>query len=145
MKPNRKVYLAFALVILSISFLVAYGFNDETMVYYSTVKELKMRGADAYDQGFRVSGIVVPGSVKKATDRVHVSFDVIEEGETLHIVYDGILPDTFKEDMEVLVEGKYQPDGTFMATNVFTKCASKYEPTDEQMNGNPQEQQTSAY
>ncbi|RMD98751.1 MAG: cytochrome c maturation protein CcmE [Calditrichaeota bacterium] len=135
MRPNKKVYFAFAVVILAIVFLVAYGFNDKTMVYYSTVKELKARGANAVGQGFRVSGKVIPGSLQKAPDRVRASFDITEEGERLHVVYDGILPDTFKENMDVLVEGKYQANGEFKATNVFTKCASKYEPTDAQETG----------
>ena len=131
MSRNKKVYIAFLAVVLAMAFLILWGFNEQTMVYYSTVKELKERGADAYGRGFRVSGKVVPGTVERATDRVHASFVITEEGETLQIEYDGILPDTFKEDVEVLVEGTMQADGTFKASNVFTKCASKYEPMDE--------------
>ena len=131
---NKKVYIALTAVILAMAFLILWGFNDQTMVYYSTVKELKARGNEAYGQGFRVSGRVVPGSVVTELENVRVRFDIIEEGETLHVVYDGILPDTFKEDIDVLIEGRYEPDGTFRASNVFTKCASKYEPADSEEN-----------
>ncbi len=131
MRRNTRVWVAFLLVIGSMVYLIASGFNSETMVYYTTVKELKLKGEAAYHQGVRVSGIVVPGSVVKATDRVQVEFTMEEEGERLQVIYQGVLPDTFKEGAEVLVEGQYQPDGTLLATNVFTKCASKYEPAEE--------------
>lgn len=134
MQPNKKVYIAFAVVIAAMAFLIFWGFNDDTMLYYSTVSELKARGTNAYGQGFRVSGRVVKGSVKHDLQNVRVEFDIEEQGETLHVVYDGILPDTFKEDMDVLLEGTYQPGNTFHATNVFTKCASKYEPAEGESN-----------
>lgn len=132
MRPKTKIFISFAVVVGAMAFLVIFGFNNETMVYYSTIKELKTKDVGAYNQGYRVSGIVVPGSVQKTEQAVQVRFVMTEEGEQLQVVYSGILPDTFKEDMEVLVEGKYQKDGTFAATNVFTKCASKYEATDEE-------------
>jgi len=130
MKPKAKIFISFAIVVVAMAFLVFFGFNNKTMVYYSTIKELKSKGEGAYNQGFRVSGTVVPGSVQKIDQAVQVRFAVTEEGEKLQVIYSGILPDTFKEGMDVLVEGKYQKDGTFAATHVFTKCASKYEATD---------------
>lgn len=131
MKRNVRIFGAFSLVILAMLYLISSGFNEETMVYYSTVKELKLKGEDAFGQGFRVSGIVVPGSIEKAIDKIEVRFVIEEEGERLSVIYNGVLPDTFKEGAEVLIEGKYQPDNIFYATNVFTKCASKYEAADE--------------
>jgi len=131
MQRNMRVFVAFTLVIVAMLYLISSGFNEETMVYYSTVKELKMKGQDAYGQGFRVSGKVVPGSIEKASGKIEVRFIIEEEGERLSVVYNGILPDTFKEGAEVLIEGKYQSDDVFHATNVFTKCASKYEALDE--------------
>lgn len=129
MRPNLRILVAFALVILAMVYLITSGFNSQTMVYYATVKELKMQGDDAVGRGFRVGGKVVPGSVVRSADRVQVRFAIEEDGEQLVVVYDGVLPDTFREEADVLVEGKMLPDHTFQATNVFTKCASKYEPS----------------
>ncbi|RMD95313.1 MAG: cytochrome c maturation protein CcmE [Calditrichaeota bacterium] len=131
MKRNFRIVAVFAVVIFAMIYLISSGLNNKTMVYYSTVKELKQKGKSAYGQGFRVSGKVVPGSIDKASDKIEARFVIEEEGERLQVVYHGILPDTFKEGSEVLVEGKYQPDDSFMATNVFTKCASKYSPAGE--------------
>ncbi|RMD99945.1 MAG: cytochrome c maturation protein CcmE [Calditrichaeota bacterium] len=132
MQRKVKIYFAFAMVVAALAFLITSGFNNETMVYYSTVKELKAKGANGYNQGYRVSGVAKAGSIRHDVEKVQVEFDIEEEGETLHIVYNGILPDTFKEGSEVLVEGKYSHDGNFYATNVFTKCASKYDAAEMQ-------------
>ena len=47
---------------------------------------------------------------------------------TLPVTYQGIIPDTFKENAEVVVEGFYHPQKTvFRATTLLAKCPSKYE------------------
>ena len=45
---------------------------------------------------------------------------------SLPVTYQGTVPDAFKEGIEVVVEGKYN-NGTFWASNILTKCPSKYE------------------
>ena len=127
MKPKLRILIAFSGAIAAMGFLLDSSFNNETMVYYTTVREIKSKNADAYDRGYRVNGKVVPGTVAKAQDRIQARFEIEDEGERLQVIYNGILPDTFKENQEVLIEGKYQGKGIFHATNVFTKCASKYE------------------
>ena len=37
------------------------------------------------------------------------------------------MPDTFKDDAEVIVAGQVQPDGSFEAQELIAKCPSKYE------------------
>ena len=51
------------------------------------------------------------------------------EGETLPVRYvgRGPLPDTLVDRAQAVAEGTLKPDGTFEATLVQAKCASKYE------------------
>jgi cytochrome c-type biogenesis protein CcmE len=42
-------------------------------------------------------------------------------------VYRGIAPDTFTDGVDVVVEGRMANDGTFHATTLLAKCASRYE------------------
>ena len=35
--------------------------------------------------------------------------------------------DTFTDSVDVVVEGRYHRDGTFVATTLLAKCASRYE------------------
>jgi cytochrome c-type biogenesis protein CcmE len=43
------------------------------------------------------------------------------------VVYRGLAPDTFTDDVDVVVEGRLMPDGTFRATTLLAKCGSRYE------------------
>jgi cytochrome c-type biogenesis protein CcmE len=124
------IFATFAGVIAVIGYLLFSGFNDTTVAYYRTVTELKTLGAQAESKNFRVSGTVLPGTVVRAADGLSVSFTIDELGETLPVSYRGILPDTFKEGVGVLLEGRYA-NGRFEAMQIFTKCASKYQSEEE--------------
>lgn len=119
------IFAVFAVVIGVIGWLLVSGFDD-TMVYYITVSELKVQGVKAEGKGLRVSGKVVPGTVERSADGLELKFTLDELGETMPVAYRGIVPDTFKEDAGVLLEGKVV-NGEFQAAQIFTKCASKYE------------------
>ncbi|MDZ7361025.1 MAG: cytochrome c maturation protein CcmE [candidate division KSB1 bacterium] len=125
---NKRVtiFLVFAAVIGIIGYLILSGFDDTTVAYYQTVDELKALGASADGKSYRVSGQVVAGSVVRAEDGLSMTFTIDELGNTMPVVYYGIIPDTFKEGVGVLLEGKYA-NGRFEATTIMTKCASKYE------------------
>jgi cytochrome c-type biogenesis protein CcmE len=49
-----------------------------------------------------------------------------DSGEILKVVLDGAKPDNFNIATNVVVKGKYM-NGYFHATEVLTKCPSKYE------------------
>ena len=53
----------------------------------------------------------------------------LREGEGLKVRYIGRapLPDTLVDRAQAVAEGTLQPDGTFEASLVQAKCASKYE------------------
>lgn len=136
MKRKMRVYMALGAVVIAMGFLIVSGFNTETMVYSIKVQELKARGESAFDKGYRIEGFVNPETIKKSSDLLTVDFVVHDESGSLPVVYNGILPDTFKpssfsNDIEVLLEGKYRQDGSFQATKIMTKCASKYDPIEE--------------
>ena len=38
-----------------------------------------------------------------------------------------MIPDTFTDSADVVVDGRLGPDGTFRATTLLAKCASRYE------------------
>jgi cytochrome c-type biogenesis protein CcmE len=79
-------------------------------------------------RAFRVGGLVEPGSVKR--DGVMVSFKVTDTAHTIPVVYQGILPDLFKEGKGVVAQGKLGADGTFHASEVLAKHDENYMPPD---------------
>ena len=46
--------------------------------------------------------------------------------KSISVNFNGTRPDLFKDKAEVIVEGNYV-DGTFIADQLQTKCASRYE------------------
>jgi cytochrome c-type biogenesis protein CcmE len=124
-----KFIIAGGIIVGAVCYLMFSGIGD-SMVYYYTVSELTAQARDVAGKGVRVSGYVAPGSVGRAPGRSELRFLVFEKGspKTLPVVYGGIVPDTFKPNAEVVVEGVYRPEeGVFYATTLLAKCPSKYE------------------
>ncbi len=128
LKGKTKFIVAIVVIAVAIAYLVYGGVND-TMIYYLTVQELKDKVPSVYQQKVRVSGKVVPGSIRNEIDG-SLEFTIADGEETLDVKYKGIVPDIFKDDIEAVVEGLYTPDNVFVASLLLAKCPTKYESTD---------------
>lgn len=126
MKTYAKFGILTVLIVGSLVWL-AVGGVKETQTYYKTIPELQKMGTAASGQHLRVGGDVEPGSILK--DGAQVSFVLFQGAQKLKVVYSGTdpLPDTFKDGAQALADGRLGPDGTFEASKVQAKCASKYE------------------
>lgn len=123
MKKRKKIFIGGFIILAVVGYLVYSGIRD-VGVYYFTVSELKAK--KVYDQGVRVGGKVLPGSVIWDMPNMKLNFELYDGEEKIKVFYRGIVPDAFKEDNEVLVEGKYSEDSLFIATSLLAKCPSKY-------------------
>jgi cytochrome c-type biogenesis protein CcmE len=47
-------------------------------------------------------------------------------GQSLPVVYSGIVPDIFAPGIQVVVEGHYTGQGPFQAQTLLAKCPSKF-------------------
>ena len=137
MKDGR-FYVGLVGVALVVSYLVWTGISD-SMVYYLTPTELIAKVADDpafHSVGVKVSGKVVSGSYQKGEgDLVHTFMvhDLEHADVTFAAVYEGILPDTFTDDVEVVLEGRFGEDSVFQANTLLTKCGSRYEASPEEL------------
>ena len=75
----------------------------------------------------RVAGYVVGESIVWEPRDLHLAFDMTDESGKLSVVYSGARPDMFRDQAEVVVEGKMGQDGVFEARTMLLKCPSKYE------------------
>jgi len=126
-KPFLKFFTAGILIATPVVYLVYTGARD-TKQYYVTITELNAMGDRAHHVNLRVAGNVLPGSIERNGPKAE--FTLIEQGKTLRVNYEGAEPppDTFKDDAQALAIGTYGRDGTFHATQLQAKCASKYAP-----------------
>jgi cytochrome c-type biogenesis protein CcmE len=66
-----------------------------------------------------------------------MKFEVTDGAKSFPVSYRGIAPDTFTDGVDVVVEGRMDQDGTFAATTVLAKCASRYENAPEKYQSTP--------
>jgi cytochrome c-type biogenesis protein CcmE len=123
-----KIAVAGSVIVASVAFLVVTAMGN-TAVYYLTVGELKEKGASIYGQPVRVAGHVLPGSIKRDPTTLNVEFQAYDQSGAVPVVYKGVLPDIFADDIEVVVEGKLAENGMFTAGTLLAKCPSKFEAT----------------
>ena len=124
-KRKNKIILITSLAVIVFGYLVYTGVRD-TMLYYLTVSELKEKWPQASDGGVRVGGKVHEGSVKWDHKALRLSFVMGDKTNTLPVTYNGVVPDSFKQGREVVIEGIYA-DGVLKANQIMPTCPSKYE------------------
>ena len=118
-------------ILLSMVFLVWVGVQGtDGMVYYKTVGEF-MSLPDRETAGYRVNGKVVHGTIERMASGEDVLFVMSDGDAELTVNYHGIIPDTFVDGAEVVVEGRLLDGGTFEAHTLLAKCPSKYESADD--------------
>ena len=115
-----------AVILMVIGYLIYTGLRD-TMVFYLTVSEVMAKSQEDLTDTQKVGGIVNAGSVQWEPKTLNLSFRLEDEQANLLVNYSGVVPDSFKPGSEVIVEGTYRGDGSFWATTIMPKCASKYE------------------
>lgn len=126
-----KTYVKFGIVMVGIIgtlvWLAASGIN-ESKTYYRTVSELKSDSSQV-GKRVRVTGDVVPGSIKREGTLVHFKIVEKERNQFLNVTYTGKdpLPDTFRDNSQAMADGQLTAQGTFHASSIAAKCPSKYE------------------
>lgn len=128
-------------VLAAMGFLLAVGVKQEGgMAYYKHVGEYLALGADERNKGYRISGEVADGSIERLRTGLDVRFAMVDKenpSAQLPVAYHGIIPDTFVDGADVVVEGRMDADGTFRAHTLLAKCPSKYEAAAEEGEDHP--------
>lgn len=117
-----------AVILTVIAYLMITG-TRETFTYYYTVGELLSNDPPVAGEAIRVNGVVAAGSISRDNADHILRFLIVDraKGAFLPVKYEGIVPGIFKEGIDVVVEGRYVPGGTFVAGTLLAKCPSKYE------------------
>jgi len=129
MHPTRKrrLLLILALVVAAgiATTLVALALQRNVAYLYTPSEVL---AGEAGDQArFRLGGMVADGSFERANGSMRARF-VVDDGDArLPVVYEGILPDLFRENQAVVATGSMR-DGTFVAEQVLAKHDENYMP-----------------
>ncbi|RPI44560.1 MAG: cytochrome c maturation protein CcmE [Betaproteobacteria bacterium] len=126
-RHRRFAWIAGGIVVLGIAAaLVLNAFRSNLVFFYTPTQ---VYGNEApQGRNFRIGGLVEPGSLSRSSGGVEVRFRVTDNARTIPVVYNGILPDLFKEGKGVVAQGTLGPDGVFLASQVLAKHDENYMP-----------------
>jgi cytochrome c-type biogenesis protein CcmE len=110
--------------------LVIYALNQNMDLFYTPTELVNGKGGVKPEVGqrLRIGGMVVEGSVSRDPNSLRVSFDLHDVGPKVTIVYDGILPDLFREGQGIVAQGVLLDATTIEAFEVLAKHDEEYMP-----------------
>jgi cytochrome c-type biogenesis protein CcmE len=127
---NKFAKIALTAVVLLSAFggLLWYSLQQDT-AYYKHVDEVMASPEQWKGKSLQLHGFVVKGTWLQKPNTLEYRFNVENKGSVVPASYTGVLPDTFKDEAEVVLKGRLNADGHFeVAPNgVMAKCPSKYE------------------
>lgn len=85
-------------------------------------------GEVAQGQTIRAGGLVVAGSVQRNEETLQVSFSITDGDAEVTVLYNGILPDLFREGQGIVALGKVNELRQLLASEVLAKHDEKYIP-----------------
>jgi cytochrome c-type biogenesis protein CcmE len=106
-----------------------YSSLSESADYYKHVDEVMVNPEAWHGKPLQIHGFVVSKSIVRKRDALEYRFDVESNGHVVRAMYTGIVPDTFKDEAEVVLKGTLGPEGFQVRPDgIMAKCPSKYEP-----------------
>jgi cytochrome c-type biogenesis protein CcmE len=125
----RNMKIAATVAVLTAAFVgLMYSTLREGTEYYKHVDEVMTTPQQWEGKRLQLHGFVVPGSIYIKPSTLEYKFKVQNKGYVVDASYKGVVPDTFKDDSEVVLKGQLTGQGFHTESNgIMAKCPSKYE------------------
>jgi cytochrome c-type biogenesis protein CcmE len=123
-KVHVKLIIGGLVLAAAVGYLGYAGINAGKS-YYLSVDDY-MSSDEHHNQRVRLYGNVGDEGLVLSPKTANAKFVLLGETKKIEVRYSGVVPDMFEAGGEVLVLGRIGDDGVFEATQVMTKCASKY-------------------
>lgn len=142
MRSQRKQRLTFIIVIaMSLSVVIAlvlYALRQNINLFFTPSQV--WAGEAPKQHLFRIGGLVKPSSVHYASTGLNVTFVITDNAHDVKVEYNGVLPDLFREGQGIVVLGKLNSQGNYIASQVLAKHDESYMPSEVHIalqNANP--------
>ena len=127
-KLKRFSFLLVALLSIVLATFFVLKALDEKIVFFYTPSKLFEKEEDKM-QYIRVGGLVKEKSINFSDDGLKVNFMITDNKKTVNVMFEGILPDLFRENQGVVVEGRFNKEKKiFLAEKVLAKHDENYMP-----------------
>ena len=124
-RHKRITFIVVGLAGLGLAaYLVASAFRNNLVFFFSPTDVAAKKAP--VGRTFRIGGLVQEGTLKR--EGLNVQFIVTDTAASIPVVYNGILPDLFKEGRGCVAQGKLTADGVFQADQVLAKHDENYMP-----------------
>jgi cytochrome c-type biogenesis protein CcmE len=125
-KQKRLSVIAGAMVFLGLATGLAVFALGQKASYFYMPADLAAATLPA-GQRIRLGGLVEKGTIVRGQG-TDVRFAVTDMENSVQVVFNGILPDLFREEQGVITEGTFAADGVFVADSVLAKHDETYMP-----------------
>lgn len=125
-KQKRLSVIGGGLFVLAVAAALVLFALQQKIAFFRMPSDIRTSDVES-ESRFRLGGLVEKGSVVRG-DGTRISFSVTDHVKSVPVTYDGILPDLFREDQGVVIEGKFTPGGAFVADSVLAKHDENYMP-----------------
>lgn len=129
LKQNQRAwYLGLLTMIVGGITLIILTTLSDHLLFFVTPTDIFTKNIQL-NTAVRLGGLVEKGSIQKKTDG-EINFVVTDLKHSLFVRYRGLLPDLFREDQGVVVEGRLTSPTHFVATKLLAKHDENYMPKD---------------
>ena len=126
-RSRRVMFVSTILILISLLFVLFIQTFSDNLLFYRSPSQIKAGNIpDGYV--FRVGGVVLENSIIRYEETTKIDFIITDFSNDLNITYTGILPDLFREGQGVVMRGKINNDGIFVAEEVLAKHDETYMP-----------------
>jgi cytochrome c-type biogenesis protein CcmE len=125
-KQRRLILIGSGLGVLAIAVGLVLSAMRQSIVFFNSPTDIVEQRATSGAR-LRMGGLVKDGSVQRGAE-LRIRFAVTDGKSDVPVAYQGIVPDLFREGQGVVVEGKMEPGGTFVADTVLAKHDERYMP-----------------
>jgi cytochrome c-type biogenesis protein CcmE len=126
-RHKRLSFMLLGLAALGLASVFVLNAFNSNLVFFFSPSQVAAKEAPI-GRSFRIGGMVQQGSLKRESNGLTVNFVVTDTAKTIPVVYNGILPDLFKEGKGVVAQGKLGDDGLFHADEILAKHDENYMP-----------------
>ena len=125
-KTNKFFFISILFSIIAISIYYVLDTFQKNMVFFHSPTEI-MSMQNIEKKNIRLGGMVKENSIIRDKNTTEVQFFVTDYDNEILVKYYGILPDLFRENKGVVVEG-YMEENIFMGKKVLAKHDENYMP-----------------
>ena len=123
---QRLILILISLIMILAAILLILYNARKNISYFYTPSELDYSNI-TINKKIRIGGFVQDNSFKKVSSS-SFKFKITDEKKSIPVTYNGILPDLFREGQGAVIEGFFENNKVFNATNVFAKHDENYMP-----------------